>query len=286
MRIKIIADSTNDLSTELLAKNDIRRIPLPIILGDTGYRDGEDITPADVFRFASEGKGTPQTSAINVAEYGEIFQEELAKGAGAILHFVISSELSSCHQNATVAARDFDNVYPIDTMHLSTGGGWLVLYAADLVAQGLSAREIATKCEEKKQLISTSFVLDTLEYMRRGGRCSGFTALSAGLLNIKPCLAMRGGKLGVEKKYRGSLKKVIRQYLKDKLENQDDIDLSRAFITHTFYDDPSFIRETVEITKELAGFEEVLTTEAGCTVANHCGPKTLGVLFSYNSPHS
>jgi DegV family protein with EDD domain len=181
-----------------------------------------------------------------------------------------------------LAAADHENIYPIDTRALSTGGGWLVLYAADLVAQGLSAQEIARKCEEKKQLISTSFVLDTLDFMRRGGRCSGFQALSADLLKIKPCLGMNEGLLGVSKKYRGGMRKVINQYLRDKLEGRSDLDLSRAFVTHTFYGDPEFVEETVALTKQLVPFKEVLVTEAGCSVANHCGPNTLGVLFCHN----
>jgi DegV family protein with EDD domain len=172
-------------------------------------------------------------------------------------------------------------VYPIDTRSLSTGGGWLVLYAADLAAAGVDAAEIARLCTAKTQKLSTSFVLDTLEYMHKGGRCSGFTALSAGMLKIKPCLEMQNGKLGVCKKYRGSMKKVVQQYLEDRLKDQPNIDLSRAFVTHTLYDNLDFVTEAVRTVRELQPFKEVLITEAGCSVANHCGPGTLGVLFYY-----
>ncbi len=279
MRTKIIADSTNDLSPELLNKYGIRRVPLTIVMGDVDYKDGVDITPQDIFSYFESGKGITHTSAINVVEYREIFKEELHSGADAIIHFAISSELSSCYDNAVLAATELNNIYSIDTRTLSTGGGWLVLYAAELAATGMDASEIVKRCEAKKQLLNTSFVLDTLEYMHAGGRCSGFTALSADLLKIKPCLDMQGGKLGVGKKYRGSMKKVVQQYLKDKLVGQSDIDLSRAFITHTFYDDLDFVEDAVRQTKELQAFEEVLITTAGCSVANHCGPNTLGVLF-------
>ncbi|MDR2197397.1 MAG: DegV family protein [Coriobacteriales bacterium] len=284
MRIKIIADSTCDLSFDLMKLHDIRMAPLTIVMGGQGYKDSYDIAPEDIFAFVETGGGISHTTAVSVGEYLTIYGEEKAAGADAIIHFTISGELSACHDNALVAARDFERVYPIDTRSLSTGSGWLVLYAVDLIAAGLSAEEVVARCEAKKQLIEASFVISTLDYLHKGGRCSGVAALSAGLLNIKPCLELRQGKIEVARKYRGKIGKVIERYLRDRLSNRDDIEPRRALLTHTLFDEPELVAEAFEIAKKLYPFEELILTSAGCTVSNHCGPGTLGILFCRREP--
>ena len=284
MKVKILADSTCDLSDELLIKYDIRQIPLSIIKGEQTFRDRLEITPSDIFEHVSSGKGICFTSAINVAEYLEVFREEQAKGFDALINFTISNELSACYVNSVIAAKELSDqgidmeIYSVDTRSLSTGGGWLVLYAADLVAQGMEAREVAQACEKKKLLGDTSFVIDTLDYLHKGGRCSGLAAFGASLLNLKPCLNLIDGKIEVGKKYHGSIKKSLQKYIEDRIGRREDLDLRRAFVTHTFYDDPAFVEEIVDLVMNMQPFEEVITTSAGCTIANHCGPGTLGVL--------
>jgi len=279
MNIKIIADSTCDLSDELLEEYNILRLPLGIVMGDDIFKDGIEVTPIDIFKHVDSGKGLCKTSAINVAEYRDAYASEFSKGADAILHFTLSCELSACYENALIAAEEFDNVYPIDTRSLSTGSGWLVLYAADLAAEGVAAKELAGLCEEKKHLSDTSFVIDTLDYLYKGGRCSGLAAFSASLLNLKPCLNLIDGKIEVGKKYHGNIKKILLKYVEDRIGNRDDLDLRRAFVTHTFFDDPEFVSEIVELVSRTQPFNEVLITKAGCTISNHCGPNTLGVLI-------
>jgi len=279
LRIKILADSTCDLSDELLEHYDIRRVPLGIVIGDEILKDGIEVTPFDIFDYVSSGKGICKTTAINVAEYLEAFQEEFDKGAEAILNFTISAELSSCYENSLIAARDFSNVFSVDTRSLSTGGGWLVVYAAELVAQGLDAKSIAEACEKKKHLSDSSFVIDTLDYLHKGGRCSGLAAYAAGVLNLKPCLNLINGKIEVGKKYHGNIKKTIRKYIEDRIAGRTDLDLSCVFITHTMFDDPQYVAEIIDLVKSLQPFEKIYETSAGCTISNHCGPNTLGILL-------
>jgi len=279
LKIKIIADSTCDLSQELLLKYDIRRVPLTIVKGGQGFKDGEEISPREIFDFVESGGGACQTTAVNIGEYSQAYAEELEAGADAIIHFILSGELSAGYSNAVIAAGEFNNVYPIDTRSLSTGAGWLVLYGAELAKTEQDPKLIVEKCEAKKQLSDASFVIDTLKYLHKGGRCSGLTALGANLLNLKPCLELREGKIEVGKKYRGNIEKVIRQYIADRIQGRDDLDLSRAIITHTFFDSPEFVNDIARYAKELQPFNEVLITDAGCTVSNHCGPCTLGILI-------
>ncbi|MDR0818256.1 MAG: DegV family protein [Oscillospiraceae bacterium] len=279
MRIKVIADSTCDISPDLLTKYNIRRTPLTIVKGESGFKDGDEITPKEIFDYVDSGKGVCRTASINISEYSQVYAEEKSNGADAILHFTMSALLSAGYANAVVAAREFENVYPIDTMSLSTGAGWLVLYAAELIEQGIEITELVEMCEAKKMLSDASFVIDTLKYMYKGGRCSGIAALGANMLNLKPCLELRGGKIEVGKKYRGNIEKVVRQYIEDRLKGRGDLDLSRAIITHTFFNKPEFVESIVQFVRELMPFDEVFATDAGCTISNHCGPGTLGILI-------
>lgn len=278
MRVKIISDSTCDLSPELLARYDIATTPLCVIMDGKEYHDGVDITPADIFAHVDGGGDLCSTAAVSQFEYTQIFARYAAE-YDAVVQINIGSGFSCCYQNACLAAQDFDNVYVVDSENLSSGQGLLVVAAAKLAQQGLSGSEIAERVRALVPKVEVSFLIERLDYMRKGGRCSAVAALGANLLGLKPCIEVREGKMGVCKKYRGSFEKCIRQYVKERLDGRGDISPELAFITH-----PACQRNVVDAAMEAAGtygsFDEVIETRAGCTVSCHCGPNTLGILFA------
>ena len=276
MKIRITSDSTCDLSAELIAKYNIGILPLYIEKEGKFYRDGLEIVPQDIYDYVGGGHGVCHTAAANVEDYTAFFSENL-KEYDAVIHFNISAEMSSCHQNARVAAADFENVYVIDSRNLSTGSGLLVLEAAERVSAGADAAEIAKEMEALTEKAEASFVIDTLFYLQKGGRCSALVALGANLLKLKPCIEVKNGSMGVGKKYRGKVDLCFEQYARERLEGRDDLRKHRVFVTHSGCK-PETIARVKEIVAEY-GFEEILETRAGCTVSNHCGPNTLGVLF-------
>ena len=218
MNIKITSDSTCDLSAELLSRYHIDIVPLIVIKDGQAFRDGGDITPDDIFRHVEQGGSLCSTSAVNVEDYRNHF----AKYAGqydAVIHINLGSGFSTCYQNAAIAASDFSNVYVVDSMSLSTGQGQLVIEAALLAEKGLSAMEICSKLNEMRGRVDISFVLDRLEYMQKGGRCSSVMALGGKLLKIKPCIAVKDGNLKMVEKYRGNFDKCIEKYVKDCLKD-------------------------------------------------------------------
>lgn len=279
--IKITADSTCDLSPSYLKSNNVTLVPLYILLGEQTCRDGVDITPTEIFSYVEKNKVLPKTAAVNVHDYAQIFGE-LSPQYDAVIHISLGSAFSSSHQNAKLAAQDFPNVYVVDSRNLSSGSGHLVCEAVQMAAQNMDPREICQKLEELVPKIDASFVIDRLDYLHKGGRCSGLEAFGANLLKIKPCIEVIDGKMTVGKKYRGSLENCLKKYVKDRLTAQIDIDYSRIFITHTVSS-----RETVamvkELIKEYANFEEIIETDAGCTISSHCGPGTLGILYKRKS---
>jgi DegV family protein with EDD domain len=275
--IKICADSTCDLSPEILEKYDITLSPLYIMVGDEAFRDGVDITPEAIFRYVDKEGKTCRTAAVNVYDYQELFKK-YASGYDAVIQICIGSGFSSCFQNASIAARDFENVYVVDSGNLSTGSGHVVCEAVRMAKEGMDAKEIVKKLEILVPKVEASFVIDRLDFLRKGGRCSALTAQSAKLLNIKPCIEVTGGKMTVGKKYHGSFEKCLKKYVRDRLEERDDIDYGRVFITHPMCT-PEVVRMVRDTVKEYADFAEVIETRAGCTVSNHCGPNTLGILF-------
>ncbi|MGI5825293.1 MAG: DegV family protein [Bacillota bacterium] len=277
MKIKITADSTCDLSQALIEKYNVRIIPLIIVKGTESLKDGEEIQPQEVFDYFQEGKRICSTSAVNVSGYREVFAEYAAE-YDAVVHFNISSGFSSTCQNAKLAAEEFENVYVVDTKNLSTGSGLVVMQGAELAAAGFSAAEIVSRLEDFVKKVEASFVIDTLEYLYKGGRCSSVTALATGLLKIKPCIEVVNGNMKVGRKYRGSFEHCLKLYVHDRLKNRDDIDTSRIFVTHTGCD-PRLVAEVKEIIKSYFDFDEILETVAGCTISSHCGPNTLGILF-------
>ncbi len=277
MKIKILSDSTCDLSPQLIADNDIALVPLTVIKDDVQYRDGVTITPADIFAHVAAGGSLCTTSANSVGEYQDVFAQYADKYDG-IIHISIGAGFSSCYQNACIAAANFSNVRVVDSMNLSTGQGHVVLEACRLSKEFEDLDEIVAKLNAFTPRVEASFLLNRLEYMVKGGRCSSATALGANLLNLKPCIEVRDGKMGVVKKYRGHYDKCLANYVKDRLANRDDIVRKNLFITYTPIDD-NCLRAVRDAVDEYGHFETVLETTAGCTVSCHCGPGTLGVLF-------
>ena len=276
-KIIITADSTADLSNELIENKPIKIVPLYINLGEKSCADGVDIVPEDIYNYVSSTGALPTTSAKPVGAYEDLFKDLTAQGYD-VVHLNISSGFSCTYQNACLAAEDFENVHVVDSMNLSTGSGLLVLEAAQMVEEGMEAKEIAEQLRKLALKTDASFVIDDLTYLHKGGRCSGAAKLGANLLKLKPCIQVKDGKMGVGKKYRGDYKKCVVEYIKDTLADGDSIDKKRAFVTHTKCDD-GVVELAIKTVKECFDFDEVLETTAGCTVTTHCGPNTLGVLF-------
>ena len=273
----ITADSVCDLSPELAAQWGVQIIPLTVVEGDRSYKDGLDIHPDMIYDIYEKEHLLPKTTAISPQEFLDFFTPMVEKGY-EVAHIDISSKLSGTYQNACIAAGELEGIHIIDSCHLSTSMALMLRRGCRLRDEGRSAGEIAAELEAYKEKLVTSFVVDNLEFIWKGGRCSGVTALGANLLHIKPCLEMQEGELRVGKKYRGTLKKVLPQYVKDKLAQYPSIKRDHLFITYSTID-PSYVelvRQTVEETME---FKEIHTTNASCTIACHCGPNTLGILF-------
>lgn len=281
MRIKITSDSTCDLTKELIEKYGIEIFPLTIIKGGGAYKDGIEIQPEDIFKYVESGAGITHTSAVNVADFSEKF-EVFSKEYEAVIHISLSSDFSACCQNAVIAAANFENVYVVDSRNLSSGIGHLVLDAAILAEQGLAPAEIVKTLNERAKRIEASFVIDSLKYLYRGGRCSGVAALGANVLKLKPCIEVIDGKMDVGKKYRGNFDKVILQYVGDKLAGRDDVDYRRIFVTHASGVPKEVVDIVINAIKEAGHFEEIIESIAGCTISHHCGPVCLGVLYFRN----
>ena len=276
MKICISAESTIDLSKELLAQYEIEIIPFGVFLGEESYFDG-DITPQDIFDYVDKNKILPRTSAINEFQYKEYFEGLLAKGYDAIIHFSLSSEISSSFSHAERIAQKFDNVYVIDSRSLSTGIALQAIYARKLVNKGLNPQEIVEKVKARIPYVQASFVIQTLEYLHKGGRCSGLLRFGAAILRIKPQIIVSEGKMAPAKKYIGRKSQVVQQYCKDTLEQFANPDLSVAFVTHTLAT-PEMVSVAIEALKN-RGFKTIYETTAGATITSHCGPMTLGILF-------
>lgn len=275
--IKVTCDSTCDLTKELYESFGIEAVPLGVYLGDDLRRDGVDVTPQEIYDYADRTGELPKTSAITVGEYQAVFSRLVNQGY-QVIHVNLSSNLSASYQNACLAAEDVGNVFVIDSKNLSTGSGSLALLAVELARSGMAAEEIRQVLEESKIKLDVSFVIQTLEYLHKGGRCSGVAMLGANLLKLRPEIVVEDGQMHVGRKYRGSMEKTILAYVRGRLEGRTDLNYDRIFITHSGV--PAEIVEKVKaLILELQPFREVLETTAGCTISSHCGPATLGVLF-------
>ncbi|MGN1135695.1 MAG: DegV family protein [Oscillospiraceae bacterium] len=276
--VKIISDSTCDLSAELLQKYNISVIPLSVNFGDEFAKDGKDATPQRIYDYVADTGLLPKTSACNVSEYENEFMHWKELGY-EIVHISLGSKFSSTCQNAVIAAHNMDEVYVIDSANLSTGQGLLVVHAAEMAQKGASAKEIYTECLELVPKVETSFIISHLDYLYKGGRCSALSAFGANLLKIKPCIEVTDGEMSPHKKYRGSAQKAVLEYVTDRLSGRTDIDFDRIFITHTEYSSEAVDAVRKKIQELKPDFEEILETTAGSTITTHCGPECLGILF-------
>ena len=275
--IKITCDSTCDLPQELYAKYDVEVVALSVALGEELHRDGVDISAPELFAYVKESGTLPKTSAVSMGEYLDVFGKYVREGK-TIIHINLSSNLSASYQNAMLAAEELGNVYVVDSRNLSTGSGHLVIEAAEMAAQGMEAEAIVAQLNKMKERVDASFVLQTLEYLQKGGRCSSVAALGARALQLRPEIRVADGSMGVGKKYRGSMEKSVLDYVRGRLEGRDDIDTRRIFVTHSPMDQ-AVVDKAIALVRELHPFEEVIETCAGCTICSHCGPNCLGVLF-------
>lgn len=281
--IKITCDSTCDLTESLYSNYGVTVMPLGVVLGEDLRKDGVDVDPAAIFDYVGKTGVLPKTSAVSVNEYYETFKQFCLEGS-AVIHINISSDFSSCYTNAVQAASMVKEEIPdadirvIDSRNLSSGSGHLVLLARELANSGLSATDIEDRLNKAKNRLDVSFVLQTLEYLQKGGRCPSVVAFGANLLKLRPEIEVREGKMGVAKKYRGSMEKSILDYVRGRLAGREDIDTKRIFITHSHVPQEIVDKVRAQIS-ELQPFEEIIETYAGCTVSSHCGPNCLGVLF-------
>ena len=277
MKIKILSDSTCDLSKELLEQNDITLVPLTVIKNDEQFKDGESITPDVIFEHVANGGALCTTSANSVGEYQDWF-EKYAPDYDGVIHINIGSGFSSCYQNACLAAEDYPNVRVIDSKNLSTGQGLVVLEAARLAKDATDLDALADALRDFTSRVESSFLLSRLDYMVKGGRCSSAAALGANLLNLKPCIEVKDGKMSVVKKYRGNFEKCLPMYIKDRLADRDDLSNDILFVTKTPVSDTAYAA-VMDAVNKYNTFRTTYETNAGCTVSCHCGPGTLGILF-------
>lgn len=275
--VVITADSTCDLSQELKERFAIHTVPLTILLGEDSYYDGVDFTTEDIYKRYREDGTLPKTAAPGIQQLTDFFTQFLEQGC-EVVHLDISSELSGTYNNACIAASELEGVHVVDTRMLSTGVGLLALEGAECRDRGMCAADIAEHLRALTDKVDTSFVLDTLEFMWKGGRCSGVAALGANLLHLKPGLEMKDGKLGVYKKYRGNIQSVYRQYVKERLAGAE-IRPGHVFVTDSGEVPDEVLDELMTMARKAVPGAEIHNTKAGCTVTSHCGPKTLGILF-------
>lgn len=277
MKIKVLSDSTCDLTAELLEKNNITLVPLTVIKADEQFKDGITITPSDIFQHVASGGSLCSTAANSVGEYKEMFDRYCPDYDGVIV-ITIGSGFSACYQNACIAAEEYPNVRVIDSCNLTTGQGFIVLKACELAETSESLDELADYLRKMTTRIEASFVLDRLDYMVKGGRCSSAAALGANLLNLKPCIEVKDGKMTVVKKYRGNYTKCLTSYIRDRLDGRNDITRDTIFLTSTPVPADSYaaVKDAIQT---YGSFTDVIETTAGCTVSCHCGPGTLGIIF-------
>ncbi len=280
MSVKVLADSTCDLSKKLVEKYDIEIIPLHIVLGEAEYKDGEDIGPDEIYQWSDANRTTPKTSAVAIADVMDMYGK-YQKEYDEIVVFSISSKMSTTVNVMQMAAEELeieDRVFVVDSENLSTGIGLLVIEAAVMAQEGKSAKEIVECVTALRPYVRASFVVDTLTYLHRGGRCSGVAALAGGALKLHPKIVVSDGAMKPDKKYRGKMAKVIMEYVKEMEPQLLQAKKDRVFITHSGCE-ADIIESVEQYLKELNYFEEILITRAGGVISSHCGPGTLGVLF-------
>jgi len=277
--IILCADSTCDLSAELIEKYQVKILPMHVNLEENSYLDGVDINPDAIYDYYHEHKVLPKTAALNMDEVLEFVTPYIEAG-NDVLCITLGSGLSTTYNSFRLAAMETEGLYVVDSNSLSTGFGLTVMAAGDRIAAGMPVAQIAEEVQALTQKVEASFIVDNLEFLHKGGRCSAVAMLGANVLKLKPCIEVsnEGGKMGVSKKYRGTLERVLEDYVKDRLEGRDDIRQDRIFITHA-----GIAHERIDLVRAAIGkymqFDEIYVTRAGCTISCHCGPNTLGILF-------
>ena len=278
-KIILSADSICDLNQELTQTFKVNKSPYTIIIDKKMYKDNIDITPSDIYKAYSENKILPKTTSINVSEYYNYFKPWVDEGY-EVIHITLGSVLTSSYNNCTLAAKELNGVHTLDSQNLSVGTGLLVIKAAELIEEGLSAKEIVEELKKHRQKIHMSFILNTLDFLHAGGRCSRIASLGSNVLKIKPVINVdnSSGSMALGNKYRGQLNKSIVRYIKDKLDSHDNINTEQIFIVHSGIDD-SYIELAKNTVLEMIDFKKVHITTASCTISSHCGPNTLGIAF-------
>ena len=279
--VRILSDSTCDLSKGLLEKYNIAIVPLHIILGEKDYKDGIDITVDEIYEWADANNATPKTSAVSPEEAMDALRPLLENEGDEVVCFTISESMSSTYSVMNIAVDALeaeDRVYCINSQNLSTGIGLMVIEAAIMAQEGKSAKEIVEHIMELRPMVRSSFVVDTLTYLHRGGRCSSVAAMAGGMLKLHPRIAVDDGKMDAGKKYRGKMSKVVLEYVKDMEEELLKAKPERVFITHSGCDQ-EIIDQVYSYLQQLNVFKEIIITRAGSVISSHCGPGTLGVLF-------
>ncbi len=277
--IVLCADSTCDLSPELIERYHVHILPMHVNLEDQSYLDGVDITPDAIYAYYNEHKVLPKTAALNMDEFLDVVRPMVEAGNDVIC-ITLGSTLSTTYNSCRLAAMELEGLYAIDSNNLSTGFGHVVMAAGDRIAAGMPVEQIVAEVQEITQRVESSFIVDNLEFLHKGGRCSAVAMLGANVLKLKPCIEVsnEGGAMGVSKKYRGTLERVLEEYVADRLNGREDIRQDRIFITHS-----GISQERIDIVKAAIEkhmhFDEIFITRAGCTISSHCGPNTLGILF-------
>ena len=277
MKIRMTADSTCDLPMEILRDYHVGTVPLSVIINGEVFHDGVDVAPRDIFRAAEAGQSV-RTAAVNTYEYREFFKSQL-KDCDQLVHICLGSGFSTCYSDAVEASREMDNVFVVDSRNLSSGSGLLVLEGLKMIREG--ARDGGTIAEElraKTGLVNSSFVVRTIDYLRRGGRCSGLEALGAKMLHIRPSIVVQDGKMHPGEKYRGRYEHYLKHYISDLLEHDSNIDFQRVIVVHSPSEE-GLVRFAIDTVKSYGLFREVMEAMAGCTICTHCGPDTLGLMF-------
>lgn len=277
--IVLCADSTCDLSPELIEKYQVKILPMHVNLEENSYLDGVDINPDAIYDYYHEHKVLPKTAALNMDEFIDFVKPYIDAGNDVIC-ITLGSGLSTTFNNCRLAAMEIEGLYAIDSNNLSTGFGHVVMAAGDRIAAGKPVEQIVEEVQALTQKVEASFIVDNLEFLHKGGRCSAVAMLGANVLKLKPCIEVsnEGGKMGVSKKYRGTLERVLEEYVADRLNGREDIVQDRIFITHSGISEERIAIVKAAIEKHMH-FDEIYITRAGCTISSHCGPNTLGILF-------
>lgn len=276
--IQIVTDSTSDLTPDMIQECGIHVVPLHVVFEGVAYRDGVDLTPGQMYEKVMELGVLPKTAAPSPSEFSVAFETFVRQGK-QVVYIGISSALSSTCQNALIAAREFPEgaVEVVDSLNLSTGIGLTVMKAVDYVKQGLEMRELTARLRKDVKRVETEFVIDTLEYLHKGGRCSGTQLVIGSLLRIHPVVKVVDGGMILAEKLRGKMDKVVQSLLARALAHKDNLDPERVFVTHSMAEDSAlWLKSELEKAFDV---REIIVTDAGCVISSHCGPGTVGVVL-------